>query len=467
MKQLNDASEMRTSLSPLDVWLKIKYWINRVLMSPWWGLSEFALAAFIIAFDLEVVGALVFVWIIVGKLALCRDILAPFLPFCLTCVFVSDCYDSADIFLPYIWMAVPVVAAVVTHLIVYRPERLRIGPNFWGSVAVTVAVTLGGVGTISVGDYFYPTALYYVGFLGLGMLLAYVVTGNYIREREEYDVFHHFGGALYAMGILACFSIGCFYVRDWSAFIETKKFIEFQCSNNLATMLMIAMPFPCYFAARKSRVHLLGLVAIFGGVVLSGSRGGLLMGTVELFICIIYLCYADRKIWYVYALGMAAMAVALWYGVDYALEFYSIDDISSYIGENEVRVGLLKRMWSDFSSNYVFGTGLGYRGNEDLYNPVKGAMHWYHMMIPQIIASLGACGVVAYLAQFGLRVYTVFRRVTAYKLVVGLSYVGLLLMSQVNPGEFCPIPYALIGVMLFVMAELRDISAQQKNKINE
>ena len=81
MKQLNDASEMRTALSPLDVWLKIKYWINRVLMSPWWGLGEFALAAFIIAFDLEVVGALVFVWIIVGKLALCRDILAPFLPF--------------------------------------------------------------------------------------------------------------------------------------------------------------------------------------------------------------------------------------------------------------------------------------------------------------------------------------------------------------------------------------------------
>ena len=453
MKQVNDVTESR---SPLDVWLNIKYWINRVLMSPWWGLGEFALAAFIIAFDLEVMGAMIFLWLVMFKLVLCNDILSPFLPFCLMCVFLSDCYDSADIFLPYIWMAVPVVAAVATHLIAYRPQRLRIGPNFWGSVAVTLAVTLGGVGTISLGDYFYPTALYYVGFLGLGMLLAYVVTGSYIHERREYDVFDHFAGALYAMGLLACFSIGCFYVRDWSTFVETKQLIEFQCSNNLATMLMIAMPFPCYFAARKSRFNLVGLAVIFMGIVLSGSRGGLLMGTLELFICVLYLCYADRKIWFVYALGMIGMFVAFYYGVDMLLSFYNIEDISSYIGQDEVRVGLLERVWGDLSSNFAFGTGLGYRGNEDLYNPVKGAMHWYHMMIPQVIGSLGIFGVVAYLAQFGLRAYTIFRRVSVYKLVMGLSYVGLLLMSQVNPGEFCPIPYALIGVMLFVMAELRD-----------
>ncbi len=459
MKQQNHAIQSKPSMA---AWLDIKYWINTVLMSPWFTLGEFALAAFIIALDLEVAGAMIFVWLVILKLVLCRDILSPLAPVCFMCVFLSDCYDSADIFLPYIWMAVPVAAAVITHLIVYRPGRLVVGPNFWGSVAVTVAVTLGGLGTISAGDYFSPTALYYVGFLGLGMLLAYLVTRNYIRLREDYDVFHHFAGALYAMGLLACFSIGCFYVRDWSAFIETKKFIEFQCSNNLATMLMIAMPFPCYFAARKNRFHLLGLVAIFGGLLLSGSRGGLLMGTVELFICLLYLCYADRKIWYVYATGIVCMVVAVWFGVDYALEFYSIDSLSAYISKTEVRVGLLKRVREDWSSNYLFGTGLGYRGNEDLYNPVKGAMHWYHMMIPQIIASLGICGVLAYATQFGFRAYTIFRRVSAYKLVLGLSYVGLLLMSQVNPGEFCPMPYALIGVMLFVMAELRDGAAKKQ-----
>ena len=34
-----------------------------------------------------------------------------------------------------------------------------------------------------------------------------------------------------------------------------------------------------------------------------------------------------------------------------------------------------------------------------------------------------------------------------------LSYVGLLLMSQVNPGEFCPLPYEFLAVMIFVLLE--------------
>ena len=36
---------------------------------------------------------------------------------------------------------------------------------------------------------------------------------------------------------------------------------------------------------------------------------------------------------------------------------------------------------------------------------------------------------------------------------LGLSYLGILLMSQVNPGEFCPIPYGMITVILFIFLE--------------
>ncbi len=436
--------------------------INSMLMSPWLGLAEFIMAAIIIACDLEVAGAMIFVWVIIAKLVLCNDILAPFLPFCLMCVFLSDCYDSADIFLPYIWMAVPVAAAIITHLIAYRPRKLRKDVNLWGSIAVTAAVTLGGLGTISAEDYFAPTALYYVGFLGFGMLAAYFVTRNYIRVQSGYDVFHRFAGALYAMGLLACFSIGCFYARDLSTFIETGELVEFQCSNNLATMLMIAMPFPCYFAVRYSRWHLAGLGAIFGAIVLSGSRGGLLMGTVELLICFIYLYYSDKKFRWVYVLTVIGLCVVGFFSRDLLTALYSVEDTGLFISPTESRMGLLKRSLEDLSSNVVFGRGLGYRGNEDLYSPVKGAMHWYHMMIPQIIGSLGLFGVAGYLIQFVIRAYTVFRRISVYKLALGVSYAGLFLMSQVNPGEFCPIPYALIGVLLFVMAEIRDAAVYGK-----
>ena len=90
-------------------------------------------------------------------------------------------------------------------------------------------------------------------------------------------------------------------------------------------------------------------------------------------------------------------------------------------------------------------------------------MNWYHMMIPQVVGSLGLVGVAAYGLQLSLRVYTIFRRTSVFKLAMGVSYAGLFLMSQVNPGEFCPIPYAFLAVLLFVMAELRDESVPDKS----
>ena len=34
-----------------------------------------------------------------------------------------------------------------------------------------------------------------------------------------------------------------------------------------------------------------------------------------------------------------------------------------------------------------------------------------------------------------------------------MSYFGLFLMSQVNPGEFCPMPYAAIAMTYFALME--------------
>lgn len=462
---MNDNIDSGAVAAPLQKWLEIKAYINRALMSPvCWGV-ELALAFLIAALDLEVAGAMIFVWIFIAKLVLCRDALAPLVTLLLMCVFLSDCYDSAQTFLPYIWMAIPVAGALLFHALVYRP-RLRTGRNLWGQVAVTVAVTLGGIGTISAGEYFNVTSLYYVGFLGLGMLVAYIGARAYIRVQRDYDIFERFAGMLYTMGIMCCLSIAIFYFRGWEQLMETHVMVEFQCSNNLATMLMFALPMPCYFASKGGlrRLHLLGFALLYAGIFLSGSRGGLLLGTVELFICILYLCYADRGLWFIYGLVGVGLMLLIGFNADALLSFYGISGVGGIVSQEEARYGLWGRMLEDWRANPLFGRGLGYRGNEDLYSPREGAMNWYHMMIPQVVGSMGIVGVMCYGLQLGLRAFTVFRRISAYKLALGVSYAGLLLMSQVNPGEFCPIPYALLGVLLFVMLELRDEMAPHRSR---
>jgi hypothetical protein len=77
------------------------------------------------------------------------------------------------------------------------------------------------------------------------------------------------------------------------------------------------------------------------------------------------------------------------------------------------------------------------------------------MMIPQIIGSMGLIGVCAYSYQFIIRIRLIFNKKDAWSAVLGLSYLGVLLMSQVNPGEFCPLPFGLLTVLLFVFQERR------------
>ena len=81
------------------------------------------------------------------------------------------------------------------------------------------------------------------------------------------------------------------------------------------------------------------------------------------------------------------------------------------------------------------------------------------MMIPQIFGSMGVVGVLGYGYQLVTRFILVLRKRSAEAITLGLSYFGLFLMSQVNPGEFCPVPYAIIAVLLFVLSELRDEAA--------
>ncbi len=434
----------------IKFWLSIKPYINRLYMSRYFMLAEFALACIVIVLGWEVGGAVAFAFLAISALLLCNDMLATVMPCLMMSVFLTKCYNSADTFLPWSWIALPAALAGLIHLFAYG-KRTKITPNFWGIVAVTVAVTLGGLGTISRGEYWNATSLFYVGLLGVGAVVSYLWLMTCTGVRAEYNIFSKFAGILYAMGALACFSVLHYYWIQRDVVLETRALAEFQASNNLSTYLMIAMPFSCWFSI-KNKAHLLGFALIYTCLILSGSRGGLVMGTVEFFMCVLYLAVVEKKFRIIYFGAILAAAALIYFNIDNLFNFYKIDTLRELVSQNGARYELLRRVGADIKSNIIFGRGLGYSGNSDIYSPVKGAMHWYHMMIPQIVGSLGVLGVFAYVLQFTIRVCSVLRKTDAYKLALGLSYLGLFLMSQVNPGEFSP-PYALIAVMIFVMVD--------------
>lgn len=443
--------------------------INQVADAFFLGKPFFAVLFFLTClvpiFDWEVPVVLVYAVLLSVIFVLCDDIQCVFLPVMLLSVFVTKCYNSYDTFMAYIGFAVLPVAAVLFHLIVYRKKPV-LGPTFGGLCAVAVAVLLGGMGTLPWADRIGGSALYYILGLSIGMVAAYLILQPRLAEPCVYPRKKKFLSALLLMGALCCVCITVFYFKDLDR-VLAGHFTVFQSSNNLSTMLMISMPVPAMLSLKKKRwLPVLFLFAVF--IVLTASRGGIVMGGIEFFILLGYLAVFDRKYRYAYLVAIVVLAIGIYFGLPHFLTasyiysnlnpnqppssyYREILELEKQIGES--RLKLLLRAWENFRGNILFGQGLTYRGNTDIYNPVRGAMCWYHMWTAQVLGSMGLLGVVAYLYQLIQRIVVTARRGGWFAWGLFLCYGGLFLMSQVNPGEFCPVPYALTAVILFLFIE--------------
>ena len=434
----------------------------------------FLSACAVVLLNEEINGTVIFAYIAAVTMVLSSRLTDAMLPAMLLCVFVTRCYNSADAFLAKVPIFVPVVILIAAHFIIYRKKyfcNIRIGRSFFGICAVTLAVTLGGLGTISAEEYFSGGALYYVFGLGVGMCLFYVIVKNGFDAESGREV----SRIMYAVGLFACFCVLRFYAADLELFLGTKRLLDFQSSNNLSTFLMLAMPFPLFYASKR-HFDVISVMLMYACVFLTGSRGGLLMGTVEFVAILLIYAICDNRsvfnkiLYTLIAFSFVIAAIKLLpdiarlynFDVDYGESSATLlDYIASlrdfFVSEGEARVKLLDRMISDFGKNPVFGVGIGYTGNSDIYNPVKGAMNWYHMWFAQVVGGLGIVGITAYGYQLVDRLIIFFRNANLINLTFMLSYMGLFLMSQVNPGEFCPMPYTALAVTFFIIMEKNDV----------
>lgn len=403
--------------------------------------------------QLEFYGAILFVFIISFILIVSDNIMDTTAPFLVLCAFVSICYNSYSTFIKLAPLAVVPAGALIYHYIKYRGS-FKVGASFGGICAVALAVTLGGFGKITSAEYLSPTSIYYTLGLGAGMIVVYLLLKSQICRLDDIEkAKSRFAFAMYLMGLIACAVVIGIYVRRFPEFWEQKSFLIFHSRNNYATYLMLAMPFPCYFAL-KNRAHLASLALIYGCILLTNSRGGLIFGTIELAVCLVYIFISDKKHRKFYAIAFSALAAVMIAAAVPLLSMYADRLLDgSFVSTGETRWSLLLRSLDDFKSAPIFGVGLGYAGNTDVYNPVSGAMNWYHLMIPQIIGSMGIVGALAYGYQAVGRFKIWLSKRSALNTALFLSYIGLLLMSQVNPGEFCPLPYEFLAVMIFVLLE--------------
>ena len=414
-----------------------------------------ALGEYLPDFTAQLIGFYIFGVVISFILIVCDDVMTLLYPALLVSMFSIKCYNSFPIFIRHWPLGAVVAVCLIFHFIYYR-FKVDIGPTFWGQLAVAVAVTLGGVGKITAEQYFSPTALFYTIGLGFGMLGAYVLMSAHIGRGKGYQLNIKFANIMVMMGVYACYMVLHHYLIHIDIVMQGNGVLAFQWRNNIATFLMIALPFPFYKSSKNRHIYLYVGVMMYLCLLLTGSRGAFAFGSVEFAMCVISVLVYDRKNRKSNILLFAVMIGLSMLFLGKILNFFS--DVTNRLtiesGEFDIRLKLYKRAVQDFLSNPIFGRGLGYMGNRDIHPSTQFALCWYHSLPFQIIGSFGIVGVIGY----GIQYFTRFKVLiedfrSRLNITVFLSFAGLQMMSMVNPGEFCPIPYALLCVMMFIVVE--------------
>lgn len=119
----------------------------------------------------------------------------------------------------------------------------------------------------------------------------------------------------------------------------------------------------------------------------------------------------------------------------------------------------------NFKTFPFFGTGIGYRGLRGVYENKQGMFGCYHCLPVQIVGSMGLFGAAAYAFMLKERLTALSKAPDGeYASIVLFSYLGLLFMSLVNPGIFCPVVYGLQLAIYFISAERSGENADKPPK---
>ncbi|MBR6941157.1 MAG: O-antigen ligase family protein [Clostridia bacterium] len=432
---------------------RIRDALIRFTSSYLYSLLLFSLACVFIFTGKEIIGTYIFAFVIAFTMILSDDLFPALEGLLAVTCFAIQCKYSFKGFMEIWPLGILPVAMFFAHFFLYK-KKLNKTSFLPGMIAVSIAILAGGVGVIYWKSYFSPTSLFYMGLLGFGMVLICSYLASCFGEKKTDNADLRFCRMHITAIFIICAAIFWEYYTRFDEFYAAKSVIAFQWRNNAASILMLAMPFAFYLASRKFGWTAVGILDYIL-ILLTGSRGGLIFGGAELALCFIVMTVIDKKHRVHNIILIAAGIILTAFAGRYLFEM-----ISSTINrlfdadENTIRIELIRRGIADFKFNPINGRGLGYMGNRDIHHSARHTLCWYHNSIIQVIASFGILGVAAYSYLNILRIRTLIKNISFFNIILFISFIGIEMMSLVNPGVFAPFPYLFFVTVYFTAMEI-------------
>ncbi len=400
----------------------------------------------------EVIAIYIIITFAFAGLALCRDITPFFIAIMIVGMTPLARHNQGDYFRPLYYVPAILIPAIALRIII-SPTKLKTGYYFIPTLAVAIAVTVGGLFFLTAKQYFSMPAMYYVIGLGFGNLLIYTFFEGAVPKRCTRNQIDFFAKIMVCAGIMGIIMIASYYIR-YGHLIQTRfgKFNSyFQWGNNLSNNLLLTMPFTFYLSSRSRKPLLYFILGIlqYIALVLSLSRGGMIFSIIGLLggvaFCIYYAKGHRAKLAITFAILIGGFLALL-------LPYYNTIVSQLSISSGESRMQMYKLALQLIKKYPIFGTGLAYNP-EMYYFPKVMCIYWYHSTLFQIIGSLGTVGIIAYSLQAIYRAKAIFAVRSSFNAFAMLSILGFAAYSMVNVGYFTPLPFVVVVSMLFIMVD--------------
>lgn len=430
--------------------------IERFLRSDWYLLWLVSITVYPFAYGAYFVG----LWLCALTMCFClvvhRDILPSFAAFVFATISVFEMYRATyEQMFSVRFIAIPVVLAFVFHMVYYRPTGYRPSRSFYAQLAVSVAITLAGIFTTTAKEYFTLPNLYFTVALGFGLLAMLVILELYLPQDRNYMT-SYFARTMMYVGLLVILMWIVAVIQDIPEMNEGFRIPYRQWKNNVGNLMLIAVPLTLYYGTRSRQSWLCMLFATleFGAILFSMSRGSMMVAIVlapiEYAAFFYYLKDKRARLLNLIILGtMAALTLCILFANGKRLLEY-LEGLLQ-VHEDESRWDLYIEGVNNFYRAPWFGVGFGYRNNE-VYPLNDMAIFWYHSTPVQIIASMGIMGVIAYAYQFWIRLRLCLRN-SAFHIFCMLGFAAFEGYSCVNTGDFSPLPFCVLIVMMFLLCE--------------
>ena len=406
-------------------------------------------------FEVEAYGVIGIIFFASIVLVLRRDT-TPLIPiiFVVAMIFPRDIdpMTYANVF----YFFIPLPIAIVTHFIRFRVP-FRIGKLFFPQLAVSIALLVGGIGSISLEHY--TIGLVYALLLGVAILFFYFLFYLYAYPPKNVDFKNWIATALNLIGILIVCQVITRYVQEFEIHsrVGSGVSIGWGVGNNFSTVLLITVAGTFYLATKSkfSVLYLLCAVAQYIVIVIGWSRGATLFAAIILPLLLIALLVGTPKENRRYMLCGVVIVLALLIGLLIALWDPIMDMVDKVLAQGTGVSGrdkLYQEAIDVFMANPIFGAGVGFDGV--YYRQETMPMYWFHSTLFQIIGSMGIIGIVAYAWYYFARYRIMVRKRCIFSVFMLIGMLGFEGYSMIDTGTFVPLPIMFIVILMTLVIEL-------------